>query len=705
MTREKIIQDNPLTEYLRGRGFTLFPAGPNFVTNACPITEHRKFHRCVTIDTAQNLWHCNDCKQGDTVIGWVALEEKITDVEAMRKLGGGRNGSSAPKWNIVKTCDYVDENGALLFQCVRYEPKGFSQRQPDGDGGWIEHIRGVRRVLYRLPEVLKAETVCVPEGEKDADNLCKLGFTATTNPMGAGKWRDEFSETLGGKTVFVFGDVGDPDKAGERHTEAVIQSLSGKAKSVRHIKLPVGFHDVSDFIASFASAEQAKKAITNLITAPVPPIAEPPRVAKVEPPLTPTTIAEWREVMTENFPTHARCAEICASVEAQLLLNDVVNPFALGLVDVPSAGKTILLNIFNVEPLCYATDHFSPAAFVSHATNKKRKELPTVDLLPRIRFKVMIVRDLAPIFGAKEEELKKTLSIVTRALDGEGLQTDSGVHGQRGYVGDYLFMMLCGTTPPPPKVFKTMATLGGRMFFLALHSEKKSRKTLIAQNRGRHWKVKEKACHEATTNFLHTLWSENPNGVDWDSGHDPEHCLDVIARCAELLASLRGTIETWESDYDGSVTHNAPIKEHPDRINCLFYNLARGHALICGRRQLSRDDLWPIIELTFDSASPIRSRVFRHLLKNGGALNTTDIEKLLDCSPPTARKEMDALSALGVADKLEISGVTTITLTENFVWFTSEECSSLMERRLGYMPEDQLKREVRSVFPNAAVIA
>jgi hypothetical protein len=257
------------------------------------------------------------------------------------------------------------------------------------------------------------------------------------------------------------------------------------------------------------------------------------------------------------------------------------------------------------------------------------------------------------------------------------LQTDSGVHGQRGYVGDYLFMLLCGTTPPPPKVFKTMATLGGRMFFLALHSQKKSRETLIAQNRGRHWKTKEKACHEATTSFLHQLWSENPNGVDWDNGGDPEDCLYVIARCAELLASLRGTIEIWESDYDGSVTHNAPMKEHPDRINCLFYNLARGHALICGRRQISNGDLWPIIELTFDSASPIRSRVFRHLLEKGGILNTSDVERLLDCSPPTARKEMDALCALGVTDKSEFASITTINLSNEFRWFVSDECSGL----------------------------
>jgi hypothetical protein len=285
----------------------------------------------VTIDTARNLWHCNDCKQGDTIIGWVMLEEKITDIEAMRKLGGS-NGANPPtvRTQITATYDYHDENGKLLFQCVRFLPKHFSQRRPNGNGGWIWNIKGTRRVLYRLPEVSKAETVCLAEGEKDADNLNSLGFTATTNPMGAGKWRDEYSETLRGKDVLVFGDVGDPDKKGERHTEAVIQSPKGKAKSVRHSKLPGGFHDVSDFIASFPSAEQAKEALANLITAPMPAAAEHPRVAKVDPPQTPTTIAEWREGIAKNFPALARPAEICLSVEAQLLLNDVVNPFCAG---------------------------------------------------------------------------------------------------------------------------------------------------------------------------------------------------------------------------------------------------------------------------------------------------------------------------------------------------------------------------------------
>jgi len=214
VNRAGIIAANPLPDYLRNRGFSLHPAGSNFVTNACPLKEHQKSHRCVTIDTAQGLWHCNDHERGGTIIDWEALEKRS---------------------NRPKRCD---NSASDLTERIRRQPGGkspqriatptkrancfskdFRQRRPDDAGGWIWNIQGITRVLYRLPDVLKTETICVTEGEKDADNLRALGFTATTNPLGAGKWRDEHSETLRGKTVLIFGDVGDPDQKGERHTE------------------------------------------------------------------------------------------------------------------------------------------------------------------------------------------------------------------------------------------------------------------------------------------------------------------------------------------------------------------------------------------------------------------------------------------------------------------------------------------------------
>jgi putative DNA primase/helicase len=41
-----------------------------------------------------------------------------------------RNGQGLGK--LVKAYPYVDESGAVLFEVVRFEPKTFRQRRPDG---------------------------------------------------------------------------------------------------------------------------------------------------------------------------------------------------------------------------------------------------------------------------------------------------------------------------------------------------------------------------------------------------------------------------------------------------------------------------------------------------------------------------------------------------------------------------------------------
>ena len=95
-----------------------------------------------------------------------------------------RNGSGLGR--EVERYPYLDETGKLLFEVIRFEPKTFRPRRPDGAGGWIWNLEGTERVLYRLPEVLKAAkdggTVYVVEGEKDADALRRAHAVATCNP-------------------------------------------------------------------------------------------------------------------------------------------------------------------------------------------------------------------------------------------------------------------------------------------------------------------------------------------------------------------------------------------------------------------------------------------------------------------------------------------------------------------------------------------
>ena len=163
---------------------------------------------------------------------------------------------------IVETYDYTDEAGNLLFQSLRYEPKDFRQRKPDGNGGWVNRgifENGTRPVLYRLPKVAKAvregQTIWVIEGEKDVHRLEREGLTATTNPMGAGKWRDDFSDVLAGADVKI---IPDNDDVGCKHARQVAKSLRGKARDVQVIELPglpVG-DDVSDWFDGGGSVEE-----------------------------------------------------------------------------------------------------------------------------------------------------------------------------------------------------------------------------------------------------------------------------------------------------------------------------------------------------------------------------------------------------------------------------------------------------------------
>lgn len=163
----------------------------------------------------------------------------------------------AAKGRIVSEYDYVDEDGQLLYQALRYEPKDFRQRAWV-DGKWVWSIKGVRRVLYRLPEVLAAvaegRTVYVCEGEKDVEAARSIGLTATCNAMGAdngtgSKWFPEFGKILMGADVVV---VPDQDDAGIRHAEWVISTLQGSAKSVKVVN-PTSGKDLADWITAGAT--------------------------------------------------------------------------------------------------------------------------------------------------------------------------------------------------------------------------------------------------------------------------------------------------------------------------------------------------------------------------------------------------------------------------------------------------------------------
>lgn len=162
------------------------------------------------------------------------------------------------------TATYQYPNGV---QKLRRSDKSFTWRRPDGKGGWIYNRKGVPHSLYIAGEL--SEDVAITEGEKDADNLHKLGWTAVSGEDGAGpgKWRSEYTEQLRDFPVVIFQDN---DDVGKAYAQEVAAALSSVAKSVHLLDLSkiwpeIPEHgDVSDLIARFGE-EQSSDMIAELI--------------------------------------------------------------------------------------------------------------------------------------------------------------------------------------------------------------------------------------------------------------------------------------------------------------------------------------------------------------------------------------------------------------------------------------------------------
>ena len=200
-------------------------------------------------------------------------------------------------WALAQTFDYTDEAGELLYQVGRIgdgAAKRISQRRPDGNDGYIyglgagfydpatrdgkpawyqvkpneqpkkgaREFPDVQRVLYQLPDVLRAQTVFICEGEKAVESLNTQlksdgvfgEIVATTNPHGGGKWHDEFAVALDGKTVCV---LPDNDEPGLKHADEVCRSCASAGAVVKRVELPdlPTKGDVADYLSNGGSVE------------------------------------------------------------------------------------------------------------------------------------------------------------------------------------------------------------------------------------------------------------------------------------------------------------------------------------------------------------------------------------------------------------------------------------------------------------------
>jgi hypothetical protein len=167
-----------------------------------------------------------------------------------------------PRPKLVAEYDYLDESGKLLFQVVRFEPKDFRQRSPDANakGGWNWKTADIRKVLWRLPALLKLakddphRPVVICEGEKDVVACERAGLVATCNPGGAGKWLTGYTASLAPFSRIII--VADKDEPGRKHAQMVATALARANRTVTILEVPGDKNkDAADYFASGGTAD------------------------------------------------------------------------------------------------------------------------------------------------------------------------------------------------------------------------------------------------------------------------------------------------------------------------------------------------------------------------------------------------------------------------------------------------------------------
>jgi len=456
---------------------------------------------------------------------------------------------------------------------------------------------------------------------------------------------------------------------------------------------------------------------------------------------------EWQSKVAEKYETLEKIfkkyypeawifMEYCLSIKSILNIMDFTLPFMGVLVAAPSSLKTMVIQLFRKYPSTFYTDSFTSSSLVSHNASMSEEQLQKIDMLPKMKNKLVLTPELAPLITGNEDELQKVLGIITRVLDGHGLENDSGAHGHRKY-SDTMFVWLGAVVEIPPRVWKVLGSLGHKIYFLRPPLAKKTVADLKKIAKSNNFSVINKEIEEKLLDYLKTFdAAPNVEGkvridedivkIRWneeiEEGQDK--AIEYIAQLAKLLAPLRGVVYVSPSksftrklnndqgdssssnteqqqkqqipmqqdgqDYDTDI----PTIEDPSRAVVILRNLAIGHAVSQGRDSLTLKDVPIVIKVGLSTAQVRRVRILDLLLKSeNGVLTTSQICNQLGISQPAVTKTMREFDALKIGELSAVSNYNNselqIKLSSEFDWFRTKDFQRLTE---GFIPcEDNNK--------------
>lgn len=396
------------------------------------------------------------------------------------------------------------------------------------------------------------------------------------------------------------------------------------------------------------------------------------------------------KLVGEHFPELLHATHAALAVVAVGCFRDNIQPTTLVFVGAPSSGKSTILGWLSPEgttqgsavtlsaeeeedgvelvaddehdPMAqyfYRSDKFTAASFVSQFGDAGKKAIGGLDLLPRIEKKTLLTPELGPLFSGKREELMDRLSTLVRVLDGQGLVTDAGTHGRRGYDRPINFQWLGCTTPVSNETVAVMANLGPRILYWHVDSPDPDDAALARQfDPLNNTSIVTQRCRGQLRGYALRLYMQFPRAsVDTGRIVFPAELGELTSKWARVLCGLRGTVQKAKEqdafnydDDEGPRLELASPLEKAWRAAGILGRIARGSALAQGRAEVASYDLALIRHIALSSGILPRGAVFAALADLGGTAKTSDLATRVALSRETIRRYMKELIVVGLID-------------------------------------------------------
>lgn len=526
------------------------------------------------------------------------------------------------KPEIVATYDYTDEHGALLYQVVRFQPKQFRQRRPDGHGGWIWKLGDTRRVLYRLPRVVEAISagteVWVAEGEKDVHALERAGVVATCNAMGAGKWRREYTEALSGHRVVV---VADADTAGREHAHHIAHNLERADCAVLVVE-PAKGKDAADHLAAGLELRDFVPIGSENITDNIPGGVTVGDLIDV--------LGSYQHLDDTGHVWFALAVAVSGEAEVEPFLSD---PLWGMLVGPSSSGKTETARALG--NIAGYLDDVTAAALLSFTKGKNPKQ---TGVLERIGERgTVTIGDFSTVLAQSNRGAKDQLfSLLRRAYDGSVHRDVGNMKAQLRWRGRLTILACC--TPIIDDYTSHADSLGPRWLYYRL--KPRSIEGMRAMAKAARIPASEGRAQAAD------LAEQLVNRAAGRAGTVtiPDWAADAITELA--IAACYGRAAVPRSSYGKREITAEATHEETARLTKQLRQLV--HALLAlGATAEQAIDL--ARRCALDSMPQTRRRALE-LFASGVDLTASEVARELGCDRRVARFALEELAAAGVLE-------------------------------------------------------